>query len=133
MMPTDALRSLLPRWPNQPVEWSETDIARWASRLKVSRRALALRLEQLGIAPSGFNKKFDWTHPNRRKAQESGGNHVATRLSDIGSGYVETVLKALDRGAIDNVQTAQALGLSDSWFEEARKYVRSRRGVGVAA
>jgi Zn-dependent peptidase ImmA (M78 family) len=41
LIPSEALRALLPIWPNSPVEWNDASILRWSRKLKVSQRALA--------------------------------------------------------------------------------------------
>ena len=128
LMPAEALRAVLPSWPNAPVDW-DRDTIRWcASRLKVSQMALALRLQEMGLAPSNFYRRFNWgsgfTPPKR---ESSGGSYVATRLSELGSRYAGAFLDAVDRGTIDRVAGAQALGLSDDHFGKVRDYVERRR------
>jgi Zn-dependent peptidase ImmA (M78 family) len=122
LIPPEALRRLLPVWPNAPVEWAEKDVARWATRLKVSQIALALRLEQLGLAPAGFSRKFNWGKPPAKR-KSSGGNYVATRLSEIGLNYSDKVLSAFDRQVIDEVQAVEALGLGTEHFDTVRKTI----------
>lgn len=123
LIPAVALRQLLPRWPNQPVDWEAKDIARWAGRLKVSQMALAIRLEQLKLAPAGFADQFEFSGPKKAKKKATGGDYVAGRLSDIGSNFVGKVIGALDRDVIDEVQAAESLGLSDVHFQRARDFL----------
>jgi hypothetical protein len=99
--------------------------------LKVSRQALALRLEELGKAPTGFNRRFVAGRPRRTK-DEGGGNYVKTRLSEIGSRYTSSVLGALDRDVIDNVHASEALGLRPPHLESAREYVERQRVLASA-
>lgn len=126
LIPTDALRALLPVWPNSPVEWKDSEIKWWASRLKVSQRALAIRLEQLGIAPKDFGDRFSWGPPKKRQKKE-GGDQIATHLSEIGFTFTERILSALDRGIIDQVAAVEALGLGNDHLQRARDYVSRRR------
>lgn len=128
LIPTEALRKLLPVWPNAPVEWEEKDVARWATRLKVSQIALALRLEQVGLAPSGFSRRFNWGKPPA-KPKKPGGNYVATHISEIGSNYSNKVLSALDRQVIDEVQAVEALGLGSEHFDTVRKAISRVREI----
>lgn len=125
LIPTEALRKLLPVWPNRPIDWERGDIERWARRLKVSQRSLAIRLEQLQLAPERFGDKFVWHAKPRPK--RDGGDQVATRLSDIGFNFTDKVLSAWDRGAIDEVQAVQAIGISTDYIGRAREYVDKRR------
>lgn len=130
LIPTEALRELLPNWPNEPMEWPDASIDTWARKLKVSRRALAIRLEQMGFAPTGFGQRFNWG-AGRKKSQSGGGNYVATRLSELGSCYVRRLLNAYDRDAIDHVQLVEAIGFDR--IDDVRKYVaRSNELAGVA-
>lgn len=131
LIPRDGLRRLLPLWPNSPVEWSKSDIEVWARRLKVSRRALAIRLEQLQLAPSGYAKAFSLSYAAPPR-QTSGGSYVATRLSELGSAFVGRIVDAYDREAIDAVQFSEATGLSSERIGDAREYtVRVRELAGV--
>jgi Zn-dependent peptidase ImmA (M78 family)/DNA-binding XRE family transcriptional regulator len=132
LIPIEAFRELLPRWPNQPIDWSNGDVARWAMRLKVSQRALAIRLEQMNLAPRGFSDKFIAVS-NARKKKTGKGNYVATRLSEIGLAYTEKLLAALDRRAIDDVQFVEATGLSSDHITFARAYVARGRELVSAA
>lgn len=121
LMPVEALRLLLPSWPNDPFEWEDSTIRYTASRLKVSQRALALRLEELGVAPEGFYRRHAWAvkaRPKRRSS--SGGSYIATRLSEVGGRYTSAVMSALDRRVIGPVQASEALGFSTDHFEKVR-------------
>jgi Zn-dependent peptidase ImmA (M78 family) len=125
LIPTDVLRFLVLQWPNRPVHWSREQIDHWAARLKVSRIALALRMEQLGLAPEGFHVKFRTKRAKQRPPREGiFVDRVVTHLSDIGGNYTRKVIGALDRKLIDEVHAAQALGLSVENFDKARAAIR---------
>lgn len=126
LIPSDALRALLPTWPNTAVNWSRGDILNWAMRLKVSQMALALRLEHLGLAPPGFHRRFVGSKRVRRGTAK-GGDYVATRLSEIGANYSGLVLDALMRDVIDQTQAAEALGLNVEHFDRVRATVSRQR------
>jgi Zn-dependent peptidase ImmA (M78 family)/transcriptional regulator with XRE-family HTH domain len=126
LMPLDALRAVLPSWPNQPENWERNDVAEWARQLKVSQMALALRLEQLGLAPSGFHRKFIY----KGKATPPRGRprHVAIRLSEIGACYPRVIIDALNRRAIDEVEAVEALGLGPDHLNAVKaSLIRGRR------
>lgn len=133
LMPKQALRILLPVWPNEPVEWSSWEVSEWARLLKVSRQALAIRLEELGLAPIGFNKRFVGHAPASKRSTKSRGNAVSTRISEIGYNYAGTVLNALDRGAINKATAVDALGLSAHHFGRVREAIVGKRGLMDAA
>jgi Zn-dependent peptidase ImmA (M78 family)/DNA-binding XRE family transcriptional regulator len=123
LMPTAALRQVLPYWPNLPVEWPAGSVQDWAKKFKVSRQALALRLEHVGLAPEGFHRKFLGAVPPPKKTSKSTGNHVATRLSEIGANFAGTVIRAFDRGAISKAAAVDALALSARHFDRVRRAV----------
>jgi Zn-dependent peptidase ImmA (M78 family)/DNA-binding XRE family transcriptional regulator len=124
LMPAGALRRLLPNWPQGPEDWPDQTIRNAARQLKVSAQALAIRLEELGVAHSGFNRRFI-AHAGSRKPE--GGGYVRTRLSEIGGRYTTSVISALDRDVIDNVHASQALGFGITHLEAARSYVERQR------
>lgn len=134
LMPVEALRLLLPVWPNEPVEWEDGTVRYVAARLKVSQRALALRLEEMGLAPTGFYMKHAWAvKPKRKGKKGGGGSYVAIRLSEIGGRYTSAVMSALDRRVINPVQAADALALSTDHFDRVRVTMdRQRELAGLA-
>jgi Zn-dependent peptidase ImmA (M78 family) len=131
LIPVDALHRLLPYLPNRPIAWKSDDIDGWASRLKVSRIALALRLEQLGFAPDGYHLKFKHRGSRTKRRGATGGDHVATQLSDIGANYTKQIIQALERDVIDRSHAAEALGLSVENFTAARVAIRRHRELAA--
>lgn len=121
LVPTEALRELIGIWPNEPTEWTNDQIARWATRLKVSRYALALRLEHKGLAPKGFAQRYRGSRSNPRVPGK--GDGVKTRLSELGSSYLGRVVAAFDRNAIDEVRVVEAVGLGAERIGAVREYV----------
>jgi Zn-dependent peptidase ImmA (M78 family)/DNA-binding XRE family transcriptional regulator len=133
LIPTEGLRAVLPYWPNDPVEWSMDSVSSWAKRLKVSRTALAIRLEQAGLAPHGFAGRFLVSGQAAVPMREPGQpNSVTIRLSEIGGAFADRVMGAYDRRLIDEVQAAEALGLSAEHFEAARAAVIRQREMAGA-
>jgi Zn-dependent peptidase ImmA (M78 family) len=128
LMPRNALLAVLPQWPNNPVEWDDSVVREGARRLKVSQRAFALRLEETGLAPAGFNRKFQW-RAGKKPRTGSGGNYIATKLSEIGGHYTGAVMGALDRGVVNSVQASEALGLRTEHFDAVRAYVERQRAL----
>jgi Zn-dependent peptidase ImmA (M78 family) len=132
LIPTEAVRVLLPQWPNKAAAWKREQIDSWAARLKVSRIAFALRLEQLGLAPNGFHINFKMRRKVRHERTGSGGPDPAiTHLSDIGGNYAKTIIDAFDRGMIDEVRTAEALGLGVHNFDKARAAIQRHRELAT--
>lgn len=133
LMPVDALRQLLPVWPNEPIEWEDGKIRYAASRLKVSQRSLALRMEELGVAPAGFYKQHAWPVKSKKKNKKGGGSYVANRLSEIGGRYTSAVMSALDRKVIGLVQAADALAISTDHFDKVRGTIDRHRELASLA
>lgn len=126
LMPIDALKLVLPSWPNQPISWDVGTVWNAAGRLKVSAQALAIRLEELNKASSGFNQLFATRgNPRAKPSPDQRPDFVRTRLSELGGYYTESVIGALDREVIDVVHASQALGFSPSpnSMGKARKYL----------
>ncbi len=122
LMPVAALRRVLPIWPENPYEWRDQAIRSAATDLNVSAQALAIRLEELGKAKSGLNRRFAGTAPTR-KSEKPKVSYVRKRLSEIGGRYTATVISALDREIIDSVEASQALALKPPQIESAREYI----------
>jgi Zn-dependent peptidase ImmA (M78 family)/DNA-binding XRE family transcriptional regulator len=136
LMPIDALKLVLPNWPHQPINWDVGTIRTAAGHLKVSGQALAIRLEELDKAPSGFNQLFvTKSNPPKKPKPNEKPDFVRTRLSELGGYYTESVIGALDREVIDIVHASQALGFrpSPSSMEKARKYLHRYRELASVA
>ncbi len=123
LMPRDVLRLALPLWPNEPVEWDAEQIRRAARALKVSQRALALRLEQANLAPGGFYDRFKQRQGEFEPQPipgGGGGNYVLTQMSTLGNRYMSTIMRALDHGSISEVNAAEMLRLAPKHFDKVR-------------
>lgn len=133
LMPVDALRLLLRVWPNEPFEWEDGTMRFVASRLKVSQSALALRMEELGLAPTGFYKRHRWpVKLGKRTKKPSGGSYVTIRLSEIGGRYASAIMSALDRKMINPVQAADALAISTDHFDSVRVALDRHRELSIS-
>jgi Zn-dependent peptidase ImmA (M78 family) len=123
----------------RPVDWDLTDIRAAARRLHVSQQALALRLENAGYARQGF---FEYVksvqarerRPERRKEKQKGGvpPHV-TKLAELGARYTGTVLKAHERGSINDIEAYRILDLAPKHFERLRERIGKRFAADGAA
>lgn len=133
LMPDAALRRVLPYWPNRPVEWDRSSILSWSRKLKVSQPALALRLEQAGLAPVGFYARY--SRPNQappQKRTDGKPSYVTTRLSELGGNYPTMIMDALDRRIISDVTAVEALGLRSEHFERVRASVARQASLAAA-
>jgi Zn-dependent peptidase ImmA (M78 family)/DNA-binding XRE family transcriptional regulator len=127
LMPVDAIRLLLPSWPDKPIVWEVGTIWNAAQRLKVSGQALAIRLEELDKAPAGFNQLFIVKSVPVKPNPKQRPDYITTRLSELGGYYTDSVIGAFDREVIDIVHASQALGFSPNSMGKARKYLERYR------
>lgn len=126
LIPRVALHAVLPRWPNEPIEWSRDDLREWANQLKVSQQALALRLEDVGLAPQGcYDRLVAGQHKLERQKAE-GGNYVNTQAYEMGNRYVLAVLNAAQRGDIGPAEAAEMTQLAPQHFERVRTQADNR-------
>jgi Zn-dependent peptidase ImmA (M78 family)/DNA-binding XRE family transcriptional regulator len=130
LMPVEALRAVLPYWPNEPVNWSNEQIVEFARALNVSRSALALRLQELGMAPDNFFDRFQDAGGNEVRPGGGGGNYVNTRLSEIGERFPRTMLAAVDHGSLDYVRAAEHMAIAPRHFETLHNRLARRQVVG---
>jgi len=132
LMPKDALRELIKSWPNSPVDWEDKKIKQWSGRLKVSQIALAIRLESLGLAPTGFSRKYSaYTGYTPSKRKSNGGSHVSTVLSELGSLYTSSIFQAYKRGVITLPNAEEYLGINNKHFTKVSEYVEKYKGLSI--
>ena len=129
LMPVAALRRVLPTWPKKLQNWDDEVIRQAARKLKVSAQALAIRLEELGIAPAGMSRRFVVIVKPTKPGKVS---YVTKHLSEIGGRYTASVISALDREIIDAVHASEALALKPTSLDDARAYVDRQRELADA-
>jgi Zn-dependent peptidase ImmA (M78 family)/DNA-binding XRE family transcriptional regulator len=129
LMPVAALRRVLPIWPEEPQDWDDVTIREAARELKVSAQALAIRLEEIGIAPTGMSRRFVVIIKPKKPGKVS---YVRKHLSEIGGRYTSSVISALDREIIDAVHASEALALKPGSLDDARAYVDRQRVLADA-
>ncbi|SNS24565.1 Zn-dependent peptidase ImmA, M78 family [Sphingomonas laterariae] len=116
LMPRSLLKEVLPYWPDSPVDWDRDLIAHYARRIKVSQQALALRLEQLGLAPAGFFARLVGQQKVSDSRSSPGGNYVSTQVSEVGYRFTTAVLNAADADRITTAEAAEMLSLAPKHF-----------------
>ncbi len=134
LMPRSVLRELVGTWPNEPVNWSMTDVRNWARRLKVSQQALAIRFEAVGLAPSGF-----FNHIRTQQGQSApprlgdSGNYVNTQINELGDRFAAMVLNAQGGDLIQTAEAAEILAIRPVHFDRIRQQIRTQNTrAGVA-
>jgi Zn-dependent peptidase ImmA (M78 family) len=103
-----------------PYEFSNSDVRRLAARFRVSNSAMALRLEETGIAPRGFYHRTTapWDIPvePKRPTGKTQPSPIRTRLKRIGILHAATVLEAVRVRAINSFDASQLIGLQAAYF-----------------
>jgi Zn-dependent peptidase ImmA (M78 family) len=126
LIPRAALRVVLPYWPTEPIEWPRHDLREWARQLKVSQQALALRLEEVNVAPRGYYSRIVAGQDKVNKAKSKGGNYVLTNAFEMGNRYALAVLNAESRGDIPTAEAAEMVQLAPQHFEQVREQADKR-------
>ena len=126
LIPRTALRAILPQWPNHPIEWDRNDIREWAQQLKVSQQALALRLEEMGLAPEGFYGRIVAGQKRTVRPPSEGGNYVWTQAFEMGNRYLRAVLGAAERGQIKPSEAADMTHLAPKHFDTVRALIAQK-------
>lgn len=126
LMPRAALRAVLPYWPNEPVEWPRHELREWAQQLKVSQQALALRLEDVNVAPVGYYSRIAAGQDKTHRLKSKGGNYVSTNAFEMGNRYALAVLNPAARGEIPPAEAAEMVQLAPQHFELVRKQADRR-------
>lgn len=120
LMPRTLLMEILPFWPDEAVMWDFGLIATLARRLKVSQQALALRLEQVGVAPKGFFARLVIDQA-LRQAGGNGGNYNSTQVSEIGYRFASLVLGAAEARHIGSAEASEMLAIAPRYFAELKE------------
>ena len=104
-------------------------VNRVSSNFKVSKSAVAIRLEELGLAPAGFYErlKANWHPPKPNSGFDPDGDQVKKELNRYGTRHVGVVLSALDAGRIDRVEARYALDVNPEYHRQMMNAAAERR------
>jgi Zn-dependent peptidase ImmA (M78 family)/transcriptional regulator with XRE-family HTH domain len=135
LMPDDALSAAfgLPGGELPEGQHALDEVARAAGRIGVSISALALRLEERGLAPKGYYRQIVGrlrrpTDEARGPERGGGGPGFAVRqLSERGSRYTGVVLRAFRSGAIGQVEADDLLGVSATTLPSVESQLGEQR------
>ncbi len=121
LVPDDHLRTLLAVGEQTtPKEWQPEELHRLASRLKVSRHVIAIKLESLGLAPLGYYARIrgliesdDYATPRIPRTPDRKSpirrNIAAERLVEVGFVATNAVLQACKSANISTMEAADLL------------------------
>jgi Zn-dependent peptidase ImmA (M78 family) len=109
--------------------FGDNQIGQLANRFKISKSAVALQLEDTGLA-SGLYEKMRalWASRGGRK----GGGvvpHTEKLVNRLGSHCVVTVLDALQRGRINQLDAHEMLNVKPQYFNSVLQEARERRAA----
>ncbi len=145
LIPADSLRDVARTKFNVTglTDWHLNDVRKLAVRFKVSRPAMALRLQELGLAPANFydkNKQLlnhSEQSPERKAEVKSlkrpPGWRARQTFNEIGFSAAEAIIGAYRNQVTDITEAADALGLSleDLFGLEDRVEVERVRNAGL--
>jgi Zn-dependent peptidase ImmA (M78 family) len=107
-----------------PYEFSDGEVKRLSNVFRVSKRAMALRLERTGFAPDGFYAKrtAPWDVPIEPKPELASKRQqpsaIKITLKRVGKLHAATVLEAVKRHAINSFDASELIGLRPSTFSK---------------
>ena len=119
-----------------PVEWEGHTVANAARRLRISQQALALRLEELRLAPAGFYDRWMAERAGAPPPKPPTVGFVPWErrvLRRFGTGYAGLVLRALGKGNISQLDAYRLLKVKPAHLDGLRRELTSRQErVGAA-
>lgn len=105
-----------------PHEFSDAEVKRLAARFRVSNRAMALRLEKTGLAPSGFYERrtSPWDLPLEQipTTSKTHPSPIIIRIYRTGRLHQATALEAVKRRVINSFDAAELIGFLPTYFKK---------------
>ena len=112
--------------PNKMIQDIDT-VIRIAKKFNVSIRATSLRLQELGLAPSGFYSKVINTLSNSDWPNSGGGGKGRfvhrKRLDEFGVKSIETLFNAQKKNRINALKLADYLNLTTGQVDDLRNII----------
>jgi Zn-dependent peptidase ImmA (M78 family) len=126
LVPTDALSAVAPQFKlNVRANWTINNIQSIARKLKVSKDAVALRLEYLKSSQSDL---YEMVVKSPRVIPPKKGGGVSlphqSAINELGTMTASIVLKALETHRIDFDKATQILDINAKWFPDLDHEVR---------
>jgi Zn-dependent peptidase ImmA (M78 family)/transcriptional regulator with XRE-family HTH domain len=111
-------------------KWSDTAIRKIADLYRVSMSAVALHLEDVGLAKPGLydHKLSEWQ--KREKKKPKGGKpmpYPERQVHRLGVRHVGTVLDAIDRGEVNPLEAFELTDVDPKWFDDLRNEISERQ------
>jgi Zn-dependent peptidase ImmA (M78 family) len=126
LMPRELLVRVIEIQSGQfPREWGYKEISDAAKRMRVSQESLVIHLEDLGLAPEGFYRKWKGGLPEFIPGPPGGiATYAERRVRSWGVEYTGVVMKALDKAKINRIDAYEMLDLRPSHFHEVRQLLQ---------
>lgn len=108
--------------------WTDTQLRKIAGVFKTSMSAVALHLENLGLAPDGFfrAKLFEWSVREKKDGKPGIVPYYDKIANRLGVQHIKVVLEALDRKRINQLDAFEMLDVQASNFAKLRAKVMER-------
>jgi Zn-dependent peptidase ImmA (M78 family) len=112
-----------------PHEFSDGEVKELARRFRISNRAMAYRLEEVGLAPAGFygRRTAPWDLPSPTSAtkppDKGKPNRITMQLKRYGRLHSFTVLQAEKRRLLNPFEASQLVGLRPASFQKLAKAI----------
>jgi Zn-dependent peptidase ImmA (M78 family) len=119
LMPAAVMQALIGP-PGIPREPAPDDVRKYANRIKCSQQALALRLEELGYAPTGYYERWLSVMKTREKPKAGFAPmaYPERMVRRLGTGFSSLILNALNTEAISEVDAFRAINVQPKYYDE---------------
>jgi Zn-dependent peptidase ImmA (M78 family) len=110
-------------------DWDDRQLAELAARFKVSKSAVALRLEAVELAGAGLYGRMMglWKTRSTRRRSPGRATYAQRTANRLGGLFVNTVFAALDRGKISRLDAYEFINVGPTHFAELRAEVKERQ------
>ncbi len=123
IIPGDRLRQQsLARSVDRPVAWSLDQLASLAAPFGASREAVLRRLLTLGLTTDQhyhvIRRQLIESYSERKAKQSGGPERKTILLRNLGRTYINSVLRARNRGVVTDLEAADRLFAKVRWVDE---------------
>jgi Zn-dependent peptidase ImmA (M78 family) len=108
--------------------WTEAHVDRLAAKFKVSKSAVALHLQDIGLADGGFYDRMVAIWSVRNPASGGGrATHPEKMANRLGTRHIETVARALAERHISKLDAYELTNVKPEHFEQVKQEAQNRR------
>ena len=110
---------------------TEYQVSRLSTRFRTSKSSVAIRFEEVGLAPLGFYDALKAEWQKRERKRGGGGNNehdqIDVELGRYGTTHIGTIGNALRSGVIDPVEAQYALDVPNNHIPALMVAAQQRR------